>query len=54
VAIAPFLEALVEIDESLGDERAVSVAAIQRDEDVLDPLVGLGWECDPSSEHIRR
>ena len=40
VAVAPFLDALVEVDQPLRDERRVRVAAVDRDQHLLDRVVG--------------
>ena len=39
VPVAPLLDALVEVDQALGDQRGIGVAVVDRDEDLLDPLV---------------
>ena len=40
VAVAPLLDALVEVDQALGDERRIGVLGVRGDQHVLDPRVG--------------
>ena len=40
MAVAPFLDPLVEVDQPFCDEASVGVLAIRRDQDVLDARIG--------------
>src|SRR5919107_2137607 len=54
VAIAPLLEALVEVDEPLRDQGGVGIASVDGDQEVLDALVGLGRKVDVARQDVAR